>query len=164
MNPEELPLRDLHLPDMTGWWPPAPGWWLVAALLAIALIVMLRRCYRHWRKNAARRLALRRLAVIRAEYQHGSCAVELGKELSELTRRTMLAYYPRAAVAGLTGDDWLEWLDQGLDGKPFSEGAGKMLESLPYMKPQAVDDDTDVRGLIEAVRARLQRPVHGVAG
>lgn len=164
MNPEELPLRDLHLPDITGWWPPAPGWWLVALLLAFALTVLLRHWYRQWRHNAARRLALRRLAAISAEFQHGDSAGELGKELSELTRRVMLAYCPREAVAGLTGDDWLQWLDQGLDDKPFSEGAGKMLESLPYMNPQAIDNDTDVRGLIEAVRARLQRPVDGVTG
>ncbi len=27
MEPSELPLRDLHLPDAVGWWPLAPGWW-----------------------------------------------------------------------------------------------------------------------------------------
>lgn len=159
MNPEDLPLRDLHLPDMTGWWPLAPGWWVVAALVLLAFAMLLRRSYRNWRDNTARRLALKRLSVISAEFEQGASAAELGRELSELIRRAMLAYSPREAVAGLTGDQWLEWLDQGLDSKPFSEGAGKMLESLPYMNPQAVDNDTDLRGLIDAVHARLERPV-----
>jgi hypothetical protein len=73
----------------------------------------------------------------------------------------MLAYSPRDVVAGLTGENWLQWLDRGLDGKPFSEGAGRILESLPYMNPDRVDDDTDIRGLIAAVRCRLQQRLPG---
>ena len=162
MNPEDLPLRDLHLPDLTGWWPLAPGWWVVVVLLALGLGYLIRRTYRRWQYNASRRLALKRLAAISAEFEQGMSAVTLGKELSELTRRAMLAYAPREVVAGITGDEWLEWLDQGLDNKPFSEGAGKILETLPYMNPEAVDNDTDVSGLIDAVRARLARPLDEV--
>lgn len=161
MNPEDLPIRDLHLPDMTGWWPLAPGWWFLIALAVLGLVVLVRRSYRRWQHNAPRRLALKRLAAISDEFEQGISAVLLGKELSELTRRAMLAYAPRDEVAGLTGDEWLQWLDQGLDDRPFSEGAGKILESLPYINPQAINDDTDVRGLIDVVRLRLQQPVHG---
>jgi len=32
-------MRELHLPDPVGWWPPAPGWWVVAVLVAIALVL-----------------------------------------------------------------------------------------------------------------------------
>ena len=162
MNPEELPLRDLHLPDITGWWPLAPGWWFLIALVVFGLGLLVRRAYRNWRHNGPRRLALRRLAAINGEFEGGMSAAALGKELSELTRRAMLAYSPRQEVAGLTGDEWLEWLDQGLEDSPFSKGAGKILESLPYVNSQAVDDETDVRGLIDAVRRRLQQPLQEV--
>ncbi|HVS24646.1 MAG TPA: DUF4381 family protein, partial [Gammaproteobacteria bacterium] len=27
----QLPLRDIHLPGLISWWPPAPGWWIAAA-------------------------------------------------------------------------------------------------------------------------------------
>jgi len=38
MNPDPLaPLRPLHLPDQIGWWPPAPGWWLLAGVAAVVL-------------------------------------------------------------------------------------------------------------------------------
>ena len=29
----ELQLRDIHLPESSLWWPPAPGWWILALLL-----------------------------------------------------------------------------------------------------------------------------------
>ncbi len=159
MNPEDLPLRDLHLPAMTGWWPLAPGWWVLGSLLVFFLVFLIRLGVRQWRHNAARRWALQRLAVIVSEFEQGANAVTLGKELSELTRRTMLAYASRDAVAGLTGEEWLAWLDRGLDDRPFSSGSGRILESLPYLDPQKVDNDEEVRGLIDAVRTRLRKPL-----
>lgn len=162
MNPDDIQLRELHMPDMTGWWPLAPGWWVLMILFTAAAVYLLSRGYRRWAANAPRRFALRQLDDIRHHYDHGADAVELCKQMSELLRRAMLAYAPRADVAGLTGDDWLEWLDDGLNDSPFSNGAGRLLESLPYMNSQNVDDDTDMRGLIDAVRSRLRRPLPGV--
>ena len=159
MNPEEIPLRDLHLPALTGWWPLAPGWWLLIGLLAAGAVWLIVHAWRQWRLNAPRRFALKRIATIRREFEQGADAVLLGKELSELTRRAMLAYAPRGDVAGLTGSDWLSWLDEGLDDKPFCDGAGRILESLPYMNPHSIDLDTDVSGLLDAVTRRLQTPL-----
>ena len=159
MNPEELPLRDLHLPPLTSWWPLAPGWWVLITLFAALLLWLAWRGFRHWRRNAARRYALRQLDDIRHRFDDGADPVELGKSLSELTRRAMLAYAARDEVAGLTGDAWLFWLDQQLDSKPFTGGAGRLLESLPYVNPQSIDLDTDIRGLLDAVELRLRTPL-----
>ena len=35
MEENALPLKDLHLPAEIGWWPLAPGWWGVIAVLAV---------------------------------------------------------------------------------------------------------------------------------
>ena len=37
INPQSLELRDIHLPEPISWWPIAPGWWLLLALI-LALI------------------------------------------------------------------------------------------------------------------------------
>ena len=91
----------------------------------------------------------------------GPCqhAVTLGAEVSELLRRTMLAYAPRAEVAGLTGDAWLEWLDRDLDEPRFREGAGRVLLELPYRNPETVEGDVGIDAMLAAVRERLQTPV-----
>lgn len=159
MDPEQIPIRDLHLPEAIGWWPLAPGWWVLIALLAAWCGYMLFRAFRRWRWNAARRVALGELARVKKEYADGSDAVTLAIQLSELMRRAMLAYAPRDEVASLTGERWLQWLDRGLDDRPFSKGSGRNLESLPYRNRENVADEVDVEGLIDAVQRRIRTPL-----
>lgn len=159
MDPTQIPLRDLHLPEAIGWWPLAPGWWFLILVVVAAIVYLSYRSVRKWRRNAMRRVALRELSRIQKEYRVGVDEITLAIELSELLRRTMLAYAPREEVAGLTGDRWLHWLDLGLDDKPFTEGAGQNVESLPYRRPDQIEDDVDVEGLIEAIKTRLRTPL-----
>jgi hypothetical protein len=159
MDPDQIPLRDLHLPEAVGWWPLAPGWWILIALAVAGLCYLAYKQFLKWRWNAARRIALAELSRVHRDYQQGADALALSKELSELVRRAMLAYAPRDEVAGLTGERWLVWLDQGLDDRPFTEGPGRNLESLPYRRPEAVGNDTDIANLIDVIRLRLKTPL-----
>jgi len=159
MDPEQIPLRDLHLPDAIGLWPLAPGWWVLILIAVAVCLYFLYKLILRWRLNAARRLALHELAKLRRDYQNGADATQLSKALSELVRRSMLAYAPRAEVAGLTGETWLKWLDRGLSDAPFSSGAGRMLESLPYQRAEVVQDETNISGLLDVVQLRLKTPL-----
>jgi hypothetical protein len=159
MDPEQIPLRDLHLPEAVGWWPLAPGWWLLIALLVFGLLLLCRKSWKRWRHDRARRIALKQLARLQQAYYAQPDSVTLGARLSELLRRTMLAYSPRKEVAGLTGREWLEWLDRGLDEKVFSEGPGRALQELPYRRADTATRDVDVEALIRAVRLRLNSPL-----
>ena len=159
MDPQEIPLRGLHLPEVVGWWPLAPGWWLLIALLVAATVFLLRAWLQRRAHAAARRKALRQLEESRSAYAYHGNPVALGAEVSELLRRAMLAYAPRAEVAGLTGDEWLAWLDRDLDEPRFREGAGRSLLELPYRNPETVAADVDIDGMLAAVRERLRTPV-----
>ncbi len=159
MNPTDIPIRDLMMPAAVGWWPLAPGWWTLLALLVVVLTVLAYRARRRWRVGRARRFALAELKRLENEYVNGANLVEVGTSLSELVRRTMLAYAPRAEVAGLTGERWLAWLDEGLANPTFETGPGRALAELPYLDPDASHDDIDFNGLVYAVRMRLATPV-----
>ena len=161
MDPEQIPLRDLHLPDVIGWWPLAPGWWLLIALAIIGLGLLIRRGYQTRSRSAARRLALRKLNEIVAEYAEHKNAVTFTAGISELLRRTMLAYAPRLEVAGLTGEEWLEWLDRDLARPVFVSGPGRALLDLPYRNPDAQPDAADMDRFVAAVRHRVATPVGG---
>lgn len=163
MDENAIPLRDLHLPDAISWWPVAPGWWGVLAIVVAVLTYITWRLYKRWRFNAPRRFAIRELARIEAEYVQHRNPVMLGKQLSELLRRGMLAYAPRDEVAGLTGEAWLAWLDEDMPLPYFHTEGGKSLLKLPYRDPESDFSDVDIGALVAAVRMRLSVPLRGTA-
>ena len=161
MDPEHIPLRDLHLPEAISWWPLAPGWWVVIALAVVGLIYLCRLYLRFHARGAARRHALTQLQVLTAEFEQHRDAVTFSSNLSELLRRTMLAYAPRDEVAGLIGDEWLAWLDRDLDQPRFQGNAGRKLLEIPYRKSNDEVSAMELLDVVAAVRQRLATPVGG---
>jgi len=161
MNPEEIPLRDLHLPEAISWWPLAPGWWLVIGIAVILLAYLLRLYLQKHARGAARRHALRQLNALTVEFEEHHDAVAFSSSLSELLRRTMLAYAPRQQVAGLTGEEWLAWLDLDLDQPRFQSATGRKLLELPYRRPDDEVSAMELVDVVSAVRQRLATPVGG---
>lgn len=133
-------LRDWHLPDPVSWWPPAPGWWLVAALLLGACLLMLRWWFRRHRTAAPARAALAELERLRARAAVEGDERGFAAAVSALLRRLALVRYPRDQVAGLTGTDWLAFLDRTGGGERFSTGPGRILGELLYRAPDRLQD------------------------
>ena len=136
MEPD-LPLRDIHLPAPVGWWPPAPGWWIL--LFGIPLLaILLAWLWRFLRRKTPKKLALAELEAIAKD---GGDAGEKVRQIAILLRRTALSIYPREEVAGLVGEEWLTFLDTPLKHKGFSEGAGRLLIEAPYRRQAHGDLD-----------------------
>jgi hypothetical protein len=161
VDPEQIPIRDLHLPEAISWWPLAPGWYVVIALLLVVFIYLVRLYLQYRSRGAARRHAVRELARLTADFEKHGNAVAFSSDMSELLRRTMLAYAPRSEVAGLTGDAWLEWLDRDLDQPRFQGDTGRKLLELPYRRPDDELSGLDLVDVVAAVRQRLATPVGG---
>lgn len=113
-DPASLPLREIHLPESVGWWPPAPGWWLlpVLLLLGIAAAWFGRVLYKR-RRYSAVNMARRELAEIRSRYAADRDAGHCVRSVSGLLRRVSISVFPRAESAGLTGDEWVAFLQSG---------------------------------------------------
>jgi Domain of unknown function (DUF4381) len=129
VDPSVLPLRDIHLPTAVAWWPPAPGWWLVAALLgALAIWGALR-----WYRQRAKRAALKAIAAAARALGHGESPIHCVQQLSATLRRyAITAQRERDAVAGLAGEPWLAYLDSRWRRRAFSAGPGRQLAVAPY--------------------------------
>jgi len=116
-------LRDIVLPSTIPWWPPAPGIWiLLAGLLAAALAASVR-AFRHYRANAYRREAVRELDGL----------TDMTGIMPLLKRAAMVAY-GREAVASLSGDAFLAFLDRTGGTGAFTSGPARLLPSLAYSK------------------------------
>jgi len=107
----ELALKDIHLPDVSLWWPPASGWWLTL-LLVILLVVYLPRLLRWLRWKPVKTISLSELARIRADKLGGLDEQRVSQQISILLRRTVISYCGRINSAGVTGQNWVEQLRQ----------------------------------------------------
>ncbi len=147
MNQDPLSaLRDLHLPPVTGFWPPAIGWWLVAILLCALLGYL----FYLWKKRSeARRPALAALQTLEQISTSNDSEIFKLQQLSVLLRRFALNCFERSQVAGLNGDSWLVFLDDHLPGSHFCNGGGRPLATAPY---QEINSEFDIDSMIDLVK------------
>ena len=145
-------LRDIHGPDPVGWWPVAPGWWVVLASILVLFwlrwVLRRRRArgWRDWRHDAGSRLR-----GLSKEVSKRNAKAVVG-ELSELLRRIAIVRFGRDACAGLAGQEWLAWLKQhdpaGFDWTIH----GQVLLDLPYAPASTEVSRQDLMRLVKAVR------------
>lgn len=140
--PEALPLRDIHLPETIGMWPPAIGWWLLLVLIPLSLYL----CWWLY-KRLTRQTAVKKANTLLAAINNNQDADDLQKlqQLSQLLRRVAISINPREQSAGLTGSAWLEFLDSSVEGSPFSQGIGRCLADAHYR--QSLPDNVDIAAL-----------------
>ena len=110
------------------WWPLATGWWVAVAFVLVASVLAAWRVNSLRRRNAYRRAAL-------AELEDGNAA-----GLPTLLKRVALSAYPRTEVAGLTGDDWIAFLNREAP-RCFDEAAARELLHLSYAPESAPESD-----------------------
>lgn len=130
MNPQD-PLAALHPlrePGPIGWWPPAPGWWLLLGLLLLALAALAWWALRRYRANAYRRRALQQLEAIYAEFHQTGDRARCLQDVNALLKSVALHAYPRRRVAAASGAAWLAFLnDTGRGRARFEPAFGEAL-------------------------------------
>ncbi|MGP4844895.1 DUF4381 domain-containing protein [Marinobacter sp. 1Y8] len=100
-------LRDIHLPDPGGFWPPAPGWWILAALALALLICLAVFLLRRQRRNRWLKTARAELAALR---QQQSADARWFTDLNALLKRCARQRYPDARPQSLSGERWHQFL------------------------------------------------------
>jgi hypothetical protein len=152
MNPLLSQLDDINGLAKVSWWPLAPGWWAVLALLALVIIVSavlyLRRRARErsWKGDARRELF-----ALEARLNDKN-AQEVLAALSATLRRVAMQCFSRAECAGLEGRGWLQWLT-GKDPRGFNwADKGMLLIEAPYLPPGKPLDLDTIKALLQATK------------
>lgn len=147
MNPDLLSqLRDIHSAPQVSWWPPAPGWWVLAFLLLMLLV---------W----IGRGLLRRLRVVQRRKQmmgwvdHLNSTIDPDKDpysylstINRIFKVVALRAFPEQHCAVMAGSEWTDFLQQQFSDERHHETLAA-LESGPYnpaptFDPAAISDLT----------------------
>lgn len=149
-------LADIHLPESIGFWPIAPGWWILSALIIIAAVILFffNKAKPEQSLPSLKKLrsqAMQELMNINKAYESHGIPHKMAKQLSIFLRRYALSLYPRDDVAALTDAQWLGLLDKmsgTLSGehsktRMFSQKFSDLLTKVPYQSAN-VPVDTEL--------------------
>ncbi len=134
-----IDLHDILAAPLPAFWPPAPGWWVLMVLVLSVLVVSV------WQGLRRVRLRRRRARILgELDGLTTRSPDQVVTQVSMLLRRVALMRFTRHEVAPLSGNAWLAFLDRtGGDGA-FTQGAGSVLATAPYvaaLKVNGVDND-----------------------
>lgn len=129
-------LRDIHLPPSPSWWPLAPGWWLLAALVLALLALAWWWRARHRRQHALEQRVLAEVDAVLAASRHQPS--QLVADLHQLLRRGALRVDPHATQQ--QGVAWRDTLARvAVD--PATMAQLLALEAALYRPDVAIDVD-----------------------
>ena len=131
-------LEPIIAPDLIPFWPPAPVWYVVAAVLLFFIIFSMYLINKRRKRNHYRIEALNVLKEFgRTEF------AEIGtkeiKELNQLLKMTALATFSREKVASLSGNEWLEFLESTCPSATFTPTPGNLLAQVGFVVPGSVE-------------------------
>ena len=142
-------LHDIVMPPPVSWWPLAPGWYVLAALVVVLATWLAWRVIHRRRAGAYRRAALRELEGLQTKMGAPAQRLEALRQLPLLLKRTALAAWPREEVAGLSGMEWLAFLDRSSGMNDFRSPRGRKLLDLAYGRSPSLESlaDEEVRAM-----------------
>jgi len=129
-------LHDFYQPSPVAWTPQTIGWYVLFAIISLALVWIAIHSIRKWFTNRYRREALRELAPLPAD------------QFSALLKRTALTAWPREKIASLSGEAWLSFLNATARSSLFHQAPGNSIEEVA-LRPAALspNDEQELRRL-----------------
>ncbi|MCZ6711931.1 MAG: DUF4381 domain-containing protein [Gammaproteobacteria bacterium] len=140
MQPDLLQqLRDIHIPADPVWWPPAPGWWLLAVATLFGCVLAVRFAFRHYRRRRPIRRTRRLYQALHGRLSAGEITAEsYVHQSNELLKRLLIHGLGIRAARPASNMDWLQILDKYHGGSAFSDGPGQVLGNERFRKSPAI--------------------------
>ena len=139
MNTALEQLKDIHLPDAISLWPIAPGWITLYVILLGLVCYLLFVWYKRQYKKITIKFALLKLKKLKDLMIENPDNTNISAEISTLIRRTALHYFRREEIAGLSGKDWLDFLNRSGNTTQFTGETGCLLIDGPYRQKNTAD-------------------------
>ena len=115
MNPDLLSqLRDIHAAPLAPWWPPAPGWWVLALLGLILLAWLGRRVLARIRTKQRRKQMLGWIDFLNVMVDPALDPQAYLAMLNRIFKLVALKAFPEQHCAAMSGTKWVEFLGEKL--------------------------------------------------
>lgn len=152
-------LKEIALPEPVAYTPQTTAWYILFGVVFLLLTLGIFRLISRWKSNRYRRQALSQLKTIEASLNNNRELVNISGQIPLLVKWTTLQAFPRERVARLSGDKWLNFLDNSYGGKEFSSGSGQLLPQLAYSTRERLKklSSNDIQLLIALLRRWIRR-------
>ena len=110
----------------------APGWYILAGLILIALVTLAGRITKIYKKNLYRRTALHWLEENQMKYGSATNQQVFLYEINMLLKQIAMTKYGRIETASLRGHDWISFLNKSTNKKLFDNSDSAYLEMALY--------------------------------
>jgi hypothetical protein len=132
-------MADIHGAAAPQWWPPAPGWWLLAGIVLVGLLVLARRFVLRLADRRRRRAWLAELDALRERHDPAEAPHDYLAALNRLFRAVALRAFPGTACARLEGEEWVAFIAERLPAEAKLEPLA-VLARGPYEPAPGFDD------------------------
>jgi hypothetical protein len=116
-----LSLRDIHLPADPGYWPLAPGWWLLMIICTVIVYFLIKQFLKIRKRKKINHLLQQQLFNIHEEYKNHQNKHQFAIDIAELLRRFVKYILKDPQATSLTGKDWVVYLNNSSDQPIFSK-------------------------------------------
>lgn len=143
-------LADIHLPDPVGFWPPAPGWWILFFILCAVLFWAGRRYLASWKLQRARSFAvgeldkclsaLRKQLSVAPESEAATLKLNFVSDVNAVLRRVAMKNFSHENFASLGGAAWVAFLRDHGDAALLDDTLARTLSEGRFAKQWDVDE------------------------
>ena len=151
-----LPLRDIKLPPEPGFWPLAPGWWILAVVALLLLIWIGLKAYQRQQRKKRWLAIEQQLSVLEFEFQTQQNKQQLLQQLSAFLRRFVRHHLHDEQALSASGQDWIAYLNQWLPGEPFTPFSEALTTGL-YQPTCDYDEATLLMLTRQLIKSQVMR-------
>lgn len=131
--------QEFDVPNSISWWPQTIGWKFLLLIIVLFILFLAVKRTRHWLKNRYRTVAIIELEKANQKnisgkngYDQNELDNELVQAVARILKGAALCVYSRERVAGLSGREWSQFLQQRTASVVFSDASMQLLTQTQY--------------------------------
>ena len=152
-----LELRDIHLPADPGYWPLAPGWWILIVIVLILAYFLFKKIAKIRQTKHINNLMQQELLTVRESYKKHDNKHQLAVDISTLLNRFVIHVLKDSRASSLTGDAWIAYLNSRVQTQVFDDFKNELTQAQ-YQKKV----DFDVSRLFATVKNYFPKAIKNI--